>query len=90
MTVRGGVENLLELFDEGRLLIAYSGGLHHVQVPGQWVPKLFKKLFIRFESLDLVAYREEMRQRHGEQELRRTVIADLEARRDRHCTSKRP
>ena len=71
--------------DEGRLLIAYSGGLHHVQSPGQRVPKIFKKLFVRFENLDLVAYREEMRERHGAAAFRSTVIADLEAQRDRHC-----
>ena len=33
MTIRGGVADLLMAIPGGRMLIAYSGGLHHVQVP---------------------------------------------------------
>ena len=35
MTARGGVADILRAIDDGQLLMAYSGGLHHVQIPGQ-------------------------------------------------------
>ena len=44
MTVRGGIADILETMGEGRLLIAYSGGLHHVQAPGERYPRLFKRI----------------------------------------------
>ena len=34
MSVRGGIADILNAVKEGRMLLAYSGGLHHVQVPG--------------------------------------------------------
>ncbi|HEX9163799.1 MAG TPA: 1-acyl-sn-glycerol-3-phosphate acyltransferase, partial [Thermoanaerobaculia bacterium] len=34
MTVRGGIADILLAVKEGRMLLAYSGGLHHVQIPG--------------------------------------------------------
>ena len=33
MTARGGVADILRAIDDGQLLMAYSGGLHHVQIP---------------------------------------------------------
>ena len=33
---------ILEKLDSGKMLIAYSGGLHHVQAPGDLIPKIFK------------------------------------------------
>ncbi|RLA20506.1 MAG: hypothetical protein DRQ61_09885, partial [Gammaproteobacteria bacterium] len=37
-------------------VIAYSGGLHHVQAPGDKIPRVFKKIAINFEKLDLEDY----------------------------------
>ena len=38
MTVRGGIADILETMGEGRMLLAYSGGLHHIQVAGRPLP----------------------------------------------------
>ena len=85
MTVRGGIADILEGVPEGRFLLAYSGGLHHVQVPGQHLPKLFKRIRLRLETLDIPTYRAEILARAGERGFKRAVTEDLEARRDRYC-----
>ena len=38
MTVRGGIADILSAIPQGTMLLAYSGGLHHVQVPGETLP----------------------------------------------------
>jgi hypothetical protein len=84
MTVRGGVADILLAMKEGRMLLAYSGGLHHVQVPGH-VPNVFKTVRLRVEVLDIAAYVREMMQDGGEDQFKRNVIRDLERRRDLYC-----
>lgn len=90
MTVRGGIADLVLGTPEGQFLIAYSGGLHHVQVPGQKFPRLGKTLHIDFEQVDIAAYREELlsQVRDGDS-FRNVVIRDLERRRDSHCPMER-
>jgi hypothetical protein len=83
MTARGGIAHILERIDSGQLLMAYSGGLHHVQIPGQKFPHLFKTIRIRFELLDIAQYRTEL-QRSGAR-LKNAVKADLDRRRDLYC-----
>jgi hypothetical protein len=84
MTVRGGVADILLAMKEGRMLLAYSGGLHHVQVPGH-VPNVFKTVSLRVEVLEIADYVREMRQDGGEEQFKRNVIRDLERRRDLYC-----
>lgn len=85
MTVRGGVADLIETIPEGRLLIAYSEGLHHVQAPGEHLPRIFRTVRMKLENLDLARYRREMKELHGEKGFRRGVIQDFTRRRDLHC-----
>jgi len=87
MTVRGGISDILEVVQEGAMLIAYSGGLHHVQIPGQHLPRLFRTIRMRFELVDIAAYRTEQESEAaaGGQSFKRRVVEDLEARRDRYC-----
>ena len=84
MTVRGGVADLLKRIKAGRMLIAYSGGLHHVQAPGQRLPRLFKTLHMRVESLDIPAYRQMLAESPYER-FKQAVIEDLQIRRDCYC-----
>lgn len=84
MTVRGGIADILHAVKEGRMLIAYSGGLHHVQIPGH-VPRIFKTVRIRVENLDIAAYIAEMNRRGGEEEFKKTVMKDLDERRDTYA-----
>jgi hypothetical protein len=85
MTVRGGIADILETMGEGRLLIAYSGGLHHVQAPGESFPRLFKTIRMRLEVLDMASYRDARLEEGGPKGFRRAVVRDLERRRDLYC-----
>ena len=85
MTVRGGIADVLRGIPDGRMLIAYSGGLHHVQHPGELLPRPFKRIAMRLEVLDIAAYRAELQAHAGRHGFKHAVIRDLEARRDHHC-----
>lgn len=92
MTVRGGIADVIETIGEGSMLLAFSEGLHHIQVPGQLFPKLFKPIRLRLEAIDLKTYRERLRQEIGDAQrpqsaFRKAVIRDLTARRDRYCAA---
>ena len=85
MTIRGGVADLLLAIPRGRMLMAYSGGLHHVQVPNQMIPKLFKTLRMNIESWDIALYRDMILCRCGLAGFKKGVIRDLERRCSIHC-----
>jgi hypothetical protein len=85
MTVRGGIADILESLGAGRMLLAYSGGLHHVQVPGERFPRLWKTIRMRFELVDIAAYRATMLAKAGAAGFKRAVVEDLERRRDLLC-----
>src|ERR1051326_8918904 len=89
MTVRGGIADILHAVKDGRFLIAYSGGLHHVQIPGK-VPRLFKTVRLRVENVDIAGYINAMMARGGAEQFKRNVIKDLEERRDQYCPEERP
>ncbi|MHB0969519.1 MAG: 1-acyl-sn-glycerol-3-phosphate acyltransferase [Thermoanaerobaculia bacterium] len=84
MTVRGGIFDVLDAIGDGRMIVAYSGGLHHVQIPGQTVPKLFRKVNINLELLDIKSYLDAHRSDDYEQ-FKRNIRMDLERRRDENC-----
>ena len=86
MTVRGGIADVLEPLDKGRLVVLYSGGLHHVQVPGQFFPKPFKRVQAVFETLDIASYKKSLEADTREIGFRKAVMKDLERRRDLYCT----
>lgn len=88
LRVRGGIAEILESVEGGGMLLAYSGGLHHVQAPGEPLPRLFRTVKMDFERVDIAAYREARRREVDAGEaptFRAAVKADLEARRDRLC-----
>ena len=85
MTVRGGVADLIETMGEGRMMLAYSGGLHHVHVPGERFPRLFKTIRLRLEVVDIATYRATRMEEAGAKGFRRAVVHDLERRRDLNC-----
>ncbi len=85
MTVRGGVADILEASSDGRMLIAYSGGLHHVHTPGERFPRLFKTIRLGLEVVDIAQYRAARLAEGGAKGFRRAVVNDLEARRDQIC-----
>jgi 1-acyl-sn-glycerol-3-phosphate acyltransferase len=85
LIIRGGIADVLQAVPDGRLLIAYSGGLHHVQAPGERFPRLFKRAWLGAEVVDIPSYREELRAAMGLGTFKDAVIEDLTRRRDTHC-----
>ena len=85
MTVRGGIADILEAIGEGRMILAYSGGLHHVQIPGERFPRLWRTIRLRLELVDIELYRRELAAAAGREGFRRAVVNDLERRRDLYC-----
>jgi hypothetical protein len=83
MTVRGGISDILEAIPSGPMLVAYSGGLHHVQAPGETIPGIFRTVRMNFEVLDIADYRAALAAQGGE--VKAAVKADLERRRDSYC-----
>ena len=80
MTVKPGIAEVLRALGHGRMVLAYSGGLHHVFRPGASRPRFFKTLHLRLESIDIAAYVEaRLRERVS---FRDAVVHDLTHRRD--------
>jgi 1-acyl-sn-glycerol-3-phosphate acyltransferase len=85
MTVRAGIADILEALPDGRMLMVYSGGLHHIQVPGDLLPKPFKTVRVRMEMIDIAAYKNELTRDFPDLDFRKAVVADLTRRRDMYC-----
>lgn len=60
MSVRGGVADILECLEDGKILFVYSGGLHHVQAPGDKWPSLFKTLKANLELVNIRDYKQQL------------------------------
>lgn len=84
MTVRGGIADILLAVKQGRMLLAYSGGLHHVQIPGHF-PRIFKTIRMRIENLEIADYIRETMARSGEEGFKKAVMKDLDRRRDEYA-----
>ncbi len=88
MTVRGGIADILDAIPAGPMLLAYSGGLHHVQAPGERLPRPFRKIRIAIERVDIAEYRAaRMAEAGSEAGFKRAVVNDLNRRRDLHCAA---
>lgn len=81
MSVRGGVADILERLDQGKLLFVYSGGLHHIQCPGERLPRLFRTLTANLEIVDIADYKRQIEQRH-EPGFKAKVMGDMNHRLD--------
>ncbi|MDX2452296.1 1-acyl-sn-glycerol-3-phosphate acyltransferase [Desulfosarcina sp.] len=90
MTVRGGIADIVQSIPQGRMLLAYSAGLHHVQTPGQRIPRIFKTLRMRLETVDITAYRSRLMDQHGPAGFKKALVRDLEYRRARYCLDLEP
>ncbi|MEM9293048.1 MAG: 1-acyl-sn-glycerol-3-phosphate acyltransferase [Acidobacteriota bacterium] len=87
MDIRGGIADVIETIGQGGFLIAYSGGLHHIQHPGQTFPRLFRTVRMNLEFLDLEEYRRECREQAEKEgrSFRDVVRENLQHRRDTLC-----
>jgi hypothetical protein len=67
------------------MLVVYSGGLHHIQVPGELLPTPFKTIRCRMEMIDIPTYKEDLKRDYPDKTFTSAVIADLTRRRDEYC-----
>ncbi len=79
MTARGGIADILEKIDYGKVLFVYSGGLHHIQSPGDKFPRFFKKIKVNLELVTIEFYKQ-LLQKTQSQNFRARVIDDLNLR----------
>ena len=88
MTVKRGIVDVLLRLKTGPMFFLYSGGLHHVQAPGQAVPKFFKTISVGFEVIHIEDYLASF-SKDGVpptlEVLQTSIVEDLERRRDLHC-----
>ncbi len=92
MSVRGGVADILSCLDEGKILFVYSGGLHHVQAPGDKWPNLFKTLKANLELQNIADYKQQfidkldgdLNNNESQINFKKQVMADMD-RRLREC-----
>ena len=80
MTVKSGVADILVGLTNGQMAIAYSGGLHHVQIPGESFPKLFKTLKLSLETLDINQYKKNFLGDPNSETWKKAVVLDLQNR----------
>ena len=85
MTIRAGIADILEALPDGRMLMVYSGGLHHIQAPGELLARPFKTILCRFEMIDIARYKLELAEKYPDLDFRGAVIRDLTQRRDAYC-----
>ena len=85
MSVRAGIADILEALPDGRILTVYSGGLHHIQAPGELLPRPFRTILCRFEMIDIAYFKLELAAKYPDVSFQRAVIRDLTERRDAYC-----
>lgn len=86
MSVRGGISDILLGLDEGLMVLAYSGGLHHVQAPGEWTVRLFQTVKIQYEAIAIRDYKAQFNTSDPKQ-FKIQVVQDLESRMRQHVPS---
>ena len=83
MTVRGGIADILKQKQNGKICFVYSGGLHHVQAPGDKKIKLFKTIRANAEIMDIAVYKKSLPFEFGH-DYREEVVADMQKRLKTH------
>lgn len=82
MTVKSGIADILQGTEDGYMLLAYSGGLHHVQKPGEPFLRLFKTIKISYEKISIKEYKEGLKA--DSPNFHRRVVEDLQQRMERN------
>ena len=83
MTVKGGIADILEEIESGGMILCLSGGLHHVQKPGQHLPRLFKKLRMNLSYIDIAEYKKTLSQNPRERKIQ--MVATLQKQLETNC-----
>ncbi len=81
MNIRSGILDILMGLQHGKIAFAYSGGLHHVQIPDKSLfPNLFKTLKMNLEVLDIDAYKTQFSAIIGSERWKENILNDLQFR----------
>ena len=83
MTVQGGVADIIESMNDGGMVLCFSGGLHHIQSPGQHFPKLFRPISMNFAYFNLKEYKSSFSGSPREKKL--SMVQDLQRRLENDC-----
>lgn len=83
MTVRGGVADIIDSMDDGVIILCLSGGLHHVQAPGEFIPRIFRTIKMNFIHLDIKKYKSLFPENPRERKLK--IIQDLQTKLETDC-----
>jgi len=79
MTVRGGVADILQKKQSGTIMFVYSGGLHHIQAPGDKLPGVFKRIKANLEIVSIEDYKRSVESLEGK-DFRDRVVKDMQNR----------
>ena len=82
MSIKTGIADILKKTNDGFLLLGYSGGLHHVQKPGEPFIRLFKTIKITYERVKIKDYKEKLRWQ--EPDFHKRLVEDLSERMKRN------
>lgn len=85
MTIKIGITDIIEDLDKGAMLLAFSGGLHHIQKPGQHFPKVFRPIKMNMAYIDIAEYKGSFTGSVRERKL--AMLADLQKRLEQNCPS---
>jgi hypothetical protein len=83
MSVRGGVADIIMNMNDGKMLLCLSGGLHHVQAPGQLLPRLFKTIRMNLCLIEINSYKNSFPDDPREKKL--AIVSDLQRRLETDC-----
>ena len=84
MNVKGGVADILENLNDGAMILCISGGLHHIQTPGQVFPRLFKTIHMNLVYIDIKEYKEKF-QLLSPRERKMKITQDLQVHLEKNC-----
>ena len=84
MNVKGGVADILENLNDGAMILCISGGLHHIQTPGQIFPRLFKTIHMNLAYIDIKEYKEQF-QSLSPRERKMKITQDLQVHLEKNC-----
>ena len=87
MTIRGGIAEIIEKLNKGTMLICYSGGLHHVQAPGEKMPSIFKTIHMNLELLQSSDYKKKFDHLNSKEKMK-AIIIDLQQKLETSCPQK--
>lgn len=83
MNVKGGIVDIIENISEGGMILTLSGGLHHVQAPGQLIPRFFKTIKMNFVYLDIPSYKAKFSDDPKERKM--AIVKDLQEHLEKSC-----